>query len=137
LEKIFRPNPSFFDGILQNIPSFSLYNQCKRMEEKTMQLTFRVDGRQLTFFLSGELDEHAASTLRRLADDTVDEYSFVDFVVFDLSNVGFMDSTGIGFLIGRYKKCKRYSIPVYIKNPNPSADKILSISGVYTLIPKI
>ena len=102
-----------------------------------MQLTFRVDGRQLTFYLSGELDEHAASSLRRLADDTIDERSFVDLVVFDLSNVGFMDSTGIGFLIGRYKKCKRYSIPVYIKNPNQPADKILSISGVYTLIPKI
>ena len=102
-----------------------------------MQLTFRQDGRQLTFYLSGELDEHAASSVRRLADDTIDERSFVDLVVFDLSNVGFMDSTGIGFLIGRYKKFQRYGVPVYVTNPTQATDKILSVSGVYTIIPKI
>lgn len=102
-----------------------------------MQLSFRHSGEELIFFLSGELDEYAASELRRLADATVDDHAFVSRVTFDLSDMGFMDSTGIGFLIGRYKKCKRYSIPVYIRNPNLSADKILSMSGVYTLIPKI
>jgi stage II sporulation protein AA (anti-sigma F factor antagonist) len=102
-----------------------------------MQLSFRRSGDELTFYLEGELDEHAASELRRLADGTIDDHSFVSRVVFDLSNVGFMDSTGIGFLIGRYKKCKRYSIPVYIRQPNYSADKILSMSGVYTLLPKL
>ena len=102
-----------------------------------MQLSFKQVGDELTFYLSGELDEHAAASLRRLADSTIDDYSFVSKVTFDLSNMGFMDSTGIGFLIGRYKKCKRYSVPVYIRNPNPSADKILSMSGVYTLIPKL
>ncbi len=102
-----------------------------------MQLTFHEAGKELIFYLSGELDEHAASTLRRLADGVIDDHACASMLTFDLSNVGFMDSTGIGFLIGRYKKCKRYSIPVYIRNPNPSADKILSMSGVYTLIPKI
>ena len=101
-----------------------------------MQLTFRQDGRQLTFYLSGELDEHAASSVRRLADDTIDERSFVDFVVFDLSDVGFMDSTGIGFLIGRYKKLNRLGMAMYLENPNLTADKVLSVSGIYTLIPK-
>lgn len=102
-----------------------------------MELFFQVSGVELTFFLEGELDEHAASSARRVADATIDEYSHVGRVTFDLSRVGFMDSTGIGFLIGRYKKCKRYSIPAYIRNPNGSADKILSMSGVYTLLPKL
>ena len=102
-----------------------------------MQLTYEQIGNELVFYLSGELDEYAASSLRRLADGIVDDHAYVEQVVFELSDVGFMDSTGIGFLIGRYKKCKRYSIPTYIRNPNLPADKILSMSGVYTLIPKL
>ena len=102
-----------------------------------MQLTYERLGNELLFNLAGELDEYAASGLRRLADGIIDDHASVDRVVFNLSEIGFMDSTGIGFLIGRYKKCKRYSIPVYITSPNAPADKILSISGVYTLIPKI
>ena len=47
-----------------------------------------------------------------------------------------MDSTGIGFLIGRYKKAARISVPLYIEKPNFSADKILNLSGIYSLIPK-
>ena len=102
-----------------------------------MQITFRQTDEELVFYLSGELDEHAASAVRRFADTTIDEHAIVSRVVFDLSEMGFMDSTGIGFLIGRYKKCKRYSIPAYIRCPNMSADKILSMSGVYTLLPKM
>ena len=48
-----------------------------------------------------------------------------------------MDSTGIGFLIGRYKKLKRSSTPMYIQSPDLAADKILSMSGIYSLIPKL
>jgi stage II sporulation protein AA (anti-sigma F factor antagonist) len=102
-----------------------------------MELSFQVQGDELVFYMEGELDEHAASSVRRLADSAIDQNSFVRRVTFDLSSVGFMDSTGIGFLIVRYKKCNRYSIPTYIRRPNPSADKILAMSGVYTLIPKV
>jgi anti-anti-sigma factor len=48
-----------------------------------------------------------------------------------------MDSTGIGFLIGRYKTFLRFGVPMYITNPNPTADKILAMSGVYTLAPRV
>ena len=47
-----------------------------------------------------------------------------------------MDSTGIGFLIGRYKKANKLSVPLYIEKPNFAADKILNLSGIYTLIPR-
>ena len=48
-----------------------------------------------------------------------------------------MDSTGIGFLMGRYKKLKKYGMEMYLENPNANADKILALSGVYSLVPKI
>ena len=87
---------------------------------------------------SGEIDEHSAVYARREADRLADQYAAgAERVVFDLGEISFMDSTGIGFLIGRYKKFHRYGVPVYIVNPSQSTDKILSMSGVYTLIPKL
>lgn len=76
-------------------------------------------------------------TARRRAVEIIDCHTQAERAVFDLKDVSFMDSTGIGFLIGRYKKLRRYGISMYITRPNLTADKILSLSGVYTLIPKI
>ena len=57
--------------------------------------------------------------------------------VFNLAAVRFMDSTGIGFLIGRYKKLRKYGMVMALESPNAGADKILALSGVYSLMPKI
>lgn len=102
-----------------------------------MQLSTSYVGGELFFSLQGELDEHASARLRPACDAAIDEYASATRAVFDLRGVTFMDSTGIGFLIGRYKRCARYSMPVYISAVNAQADKILSMSGVYTLIRKL
>ena len=87
--------------------------------------------------LCGEMDEHNAASARRMADRIADNYAASERAVIDLKEVSFMDSTGIGFLIGRYKKLRRYGIPVYVTNPSLGTDRILQMSGVYTLMPKI
>ena len=102
-----------------------------------MQVSLQERGGVLYIFLDGELDEHTAADARRYIDSAVLKYTRINKAVIDLSKVAFMDSTGIGFLIGRYKKFQRYGIPVYIKSPSASVDKILSVSGVYSLLPKI
>ena len=94
-------------------------------------------GDSLCIYLSGELDEHSAPTARAEADAFIDENTGCSRAVFNLAGVRFMDSTGIGFLIGRYKKIARYGGKMCLENPNVSADKVLAVSGVYTLIPKI
>ena len=99
------------------------------------QATRRNDS--LYIYLTGELDEHSVADARAETDRLIDESAGLSRAVFNLAGVKFMDSTGIGFLIGRYKKLKRYGISMYITRPNLTADKILSLSGVYTLIPKI
>lgn len=102
-----------------------------------MRILSDYKGNVLYMRLCGEMDEHNAALVRRDADRLVDDHTQSERAVIDLSEVSFMDSTGIGFLIGRYKKLKRYGIPVYVTNPSFGTDKILQMSGVYTLMPKI
>ena len=102
-----------------------------------MNLAAHTAGGVLYIALNGEIDEHSAADARRAADGLLDEHTQAEKVVFDLGQVSFMDSTAIGFLIGRYKKLQKYGMGMYLENPNADADKILSLSGVYSLIPKI
>ena len=106
-------------------------------ERRAMKVEGKISGGSLYIFLNGELDEYNAGLVRGEADELIEHNLACNRVVFDLSGVRFMDSTGIGFLIGRYKKLKRASTPMYIQSPDLAADKILSMSGIYSLIPKL
>lgn len=94
-------------------------------------------GDSLYVYLSGEIDEHSVSRIRRDADTLIDENAGLSRAIFNLAGVKFMDSTGIGFLIGRYKKLQKYGMEMYLENPNTGADKILELSGIYSIMPKI
>ncbi|MBO5046728.1 MAG: anti-sigma factor antagonist [Clostridia bacterium] len=102
-----------------------------------MQMQCYRQGASLYVYLDGELDEHTVAEVRARTDLLIDEHASASRAVFNLANVRFMDSTGIGYLIGRYKRLQRYGIGMFLENPNAGADKILSLSGVYTLMPKI
>ena len=86
--------------------------------------------------LAGELDDRTAPEMRRQLDEIIERARFIK-IVFDLSRLEFMDSTGIGVLLGRYKLLKKIGIPVYIQSPSVSINKILQISGIYEIMPKI
>ena len=103
-----------------------------------MKICADYSNRVLYIRLCGEVDEHNASSARKDADKLADDFAVrAQRAVIDLSSVSFMDSTGIGFLIGRYKKFSRYGVPVYVTNPSQATDRILQMSGVYTLMPRI
>lgn len=101
-----------------------------------MQIKDGVSGGTLYIKLIGEMDEYSAQSVRIKCDKLIENNVRVNRIVINLSEVAFMDSTGIGFLIGRYKKASRMNVPLYVEEPNASADKILNLSGIYSLIPK-
>ena len=101
-----------------------------------MQVKSRVHNNVLYVLLCGELDEHSASYTRITMDEIFDKPSF-DKIVIDLSELSFMDSTGFGVLIVRYKKMKDKNVPIYIANPSNHAEKIFKMTGLYELMPKI
>lgn len=101
-----------------------------------MEVSGTLRGGTLYVQLGGEIDEYSAAAARNACDRLIDANSQAERIVFDLSGVRFMDSAGIGFLIGRYKKASRFNIPVNIRRPDFAADKILNLSGIYTIMPK-
>lgn len=101
-----------------------------------MKIMEGVAGGVLYVKLVGEMDEYSAQSVRTRCDKLIENNATVKKIVINLSEVAFMDSTGIGFLIGRYKKAAKMNIPLYVEAPNSAADKILNLSGIYSLIPK-
>ena len=102
-----------------------------------MQIKSRMVNKTLYILLSGELDEYTAQTVRKNLDLLLEtEKGYVQIVI-DLSELTFMDSTGVGVLIGRYKKMRERNKPIFISNPSRNAERIFKMSGLYEIMPKI
>jgi len=91
----------------------------------------------LFIYLHGELDECSSHECRMLLDKLIDEAEDIKKVIFEMGNLNFMDSTGIGVLIGRYKKLKNKNIGLYLQNPPLHIEKIIQLSGLYSIMPKL
>jgi len=95
------------------------------------------DGDGILAELSGELDEYSAEYVRISLDDLLSDISGTKKLILDFSNVSFMDSTGIGMLLGRYNKFSKCDIGLYIKNPTSYVNRIFEMTGIYQIIPKV
>jgi len=91
-----------------------------------------INGNTLIAEISGELDDHASKAIREKLDFALMKKE-VKNIIFDLSEMTFMDSAGIGLLIGRYKQVKSRKGKTYIVIGQSNARKILKMSGVLNL----
>ena len=101
-----------------------------------MKVKYLSSGEDLLFYLYGELDECCSLEVRTAIDDVLNKHNFSK-VIFNFSGVTFMDSTGIGMLLGRYKKIKNKNAKTFVQSPSKQIDKIFEISGLYKIMPKI
>lgn len=90
----------------------------------------------LTIKISEEIDESTTEKLRRKIDNEITRF-LPRKVIFDFSNVSFMDSAGIGMLLGRYKVIKMLGGQLELLNVNRQIEKIFEISGILKIIPLI
>ena len=88
----------------------------------------------LTIKIADEIDESTTDKLRRKIDNEITRY-MPRKTIFDFSRVAFMDSAGIGMIIGRYKLMKLIGGSLEIHNVKESAKKILEMSGVLKIVP--
>lgn len=101
-----------------------------------MDIKYKKNSATLTLYVYGELDEFSASNARQIIDKVINDNLGVNKVIFDLSGITFMDSTGIGLLIGRYKKLKQFNVPSYISGANVATEKVIALAGLYSIMPK-
>ena len=83
--------------------------------------------------LNGEIDHHTADGIRSTVDREYQK-SWLKNLVFDFAHVGFMDSSGIGMLIGRYKEATKAGGRVYAINIGAGIGRIFEVSGLTKII---
>lgn len=98
-----------------------------------MECEYEVKGNLLRILVPQELDHHVASQIQKETDLLVDTY-FIRKIVFDFTRTEFMDSSGIGVILGRYKNLKFSGGSVTARNLNPRVHKIFVMSGLESLI---
>lgn len=99
-----------------------------------MNINYIEQDKLLLIQITEEIDHHLADKIRRKVDNEITRY-MPRKTIFDFSRVTFMDSAGIGMIIGRYKMMKLIGGNLEIHNVNESAKKILEMSGIMKIIP--
>lgn len=84
--------------------------------------------------VTGELDMLIADNLRSIIDEKLNEGTVRNLII-NLEKVTFVDSSGLGVIIGRYKKMTSTEGRMYIVGAKPNVEKILRFSGINKLIP--
>lgn len=95
--------------------------------------TYEARGQILIVHLPKELDNHNCRNLKYETDLLLSE-NYINKVVFDFSRTEFMDSSGIGILLNRYKQMMRSGGKVTIYGAGTQVGRILAIGGINKLI---
>lgn len=82
--------------------------------------------------VSGELDHHIAAGLRTKIDAMLG--GEVKNIIFDFSELNFMDSSGVGMIMGRYKAVQKSGGSVTVASSKPQVERILKISGLLSIV---
>lgn len=86
--------------------------------------------------LRKDLDHRAAENMRAELDSLLRDGG-IQRLVLDLKDLDFMDSSGIGFIIGRYKLMARRGGSVAVKNADRRMDRIFQMAGLYELVERM
>lgn len=99
-----------------------------------MNTKYENEDKLLIFEITEEIDHHTTEEIRRKMDNEIERY-MPKKIVFDFNQVTFMDSAGIGMLIGRYKAVRRLGGAAELMNVKPSIKKIFEMCGLLKIIP--
>ena len=96
-------------------------------------MKFEVQENCLTIYLPGEVDHHNAEEIKKRADNLIAR-EHVKYVIFDFEQTRFCDSSGIGVIMGRYRKVCMLGGEVWAVHADERIRKILKMSGVLKIM---
>ncbi len=96
-------------------------------------MQYDVQGNCLVIYITDDLDHYAVTKLRDESDRLIDR-EHVKHIIFDFTDVGFMDSSGIGLIMGRYKKVMFIGGKAAVTNVGETVNRIFHLSGLYRII---
>lgn len=99
-----------------------------------MTIVHTVQGNRITVAVSGDLDLKTAGPLRETLDRLLDRYRDKQLVL-DLAEVDFVDSSGLGVILGRYRKMKGEGRTLAITGVKPSVRVVMEFAGLPAIIP--
>ena len=98
-----------------------------------MELNYLEERQTIIVKINEELDHHTCSNIRTKIDSEI-AYRTPKKLIFDFGNVSFMDSSGIGIVIGRYKNMKSIGGEAIIANTRPTVKRIFEMSGLNKIV---
>ena len=90
-------------------------------------------GTVLRIKLRGEIDHHSAVAVRTAIDEMIRSKRPAELLI-DMSAVDFMDSSGLGLIMGRYNTMKEIGGTVAVADPTPATEKIMNLAGLERII---
>ena len=98
------------------------------------QVTFEERGDCVIVRIGGEIDHHGAVSVRTGIDRWLSGKR-PPKVYLELSGVQFMDSSGLGLIMGRYALVKRYEGALAVLDPSPAVERIIQLAGLERMVP--
>lgn len=98
-----------------------------------MKLDIRSENGTAIAHITGEIDHHSARSLRTDLDRFIIAMQ-PDILAIDLSDITFMDSSGIGLIMGRCKLMKECGGRIEVRSPQPYIRRVLKLSGIERLV---
>lgn len=97
-------------------------------------LRMRREGGELTVYLSGELDHCQAAGLRTEMESALSGDRAIRTLALDFADVTFMDSSGVGMIIGRYRTMKARGGEVTAKNMTAAVERLFRMAGLHRIV---
>ena len=100
-----------------------------------MSLNIKLERKQTVLLvrLEGELDHHTSEELRNKVEYELEENG-VQHIILNLEALSFMDSSGIGVILGRYKQVKERQVEIIVCSISPQVKRLFDMSGLFKVI---